>query len=1804
MNPPHPSPPTDPRSTAVNYLAPGAIAAIVAGGDVSKCTVIFNLAPSGEYTMSTVVEHAQYLALLTGADRYLHPVTERDRRSKTDQPQRRDRLEFRPPGSGARILETLESGKHVLITGPAGSGKTRLCIEAAQAAHDAGWHVSHITGPVPFEQLVAKVKESGDRNALFVFGQPEKNLGFDPHTLVEYIRLETNSDASRTIGILAASPTGAATAQSPGDTRFEPVRVPVDSGHTNAVIKAIIDRAGWPRRFQGDMLEAAKSVCGDRPGLAVRIAPELALDPNGKPTGVRRSARKSGTELSRWIGRSLTADGLATGDDTDEQSLRSVGAAVALMAAPQTRERVQQAVESVLNRSDEPSDGEAVLVVDRLLSRGWLVECDGELEPLHAVVTDQLLARVLLTSEGESLSRASDWIFQAALESPLACRRLIEAVRRLVVDHPHPNLAPLLETRCRAWVQANRERLGSLALEYEREFPGEPGLIADMLSERPWRAIALNHLESLSWGLFSGAEGAAAYRNRLLRCLEALGKSDLPEDWDTLALNLVSGDLSEDEGALLHVVLERSGPEHKLARQFREQALAWSERNAGAESAAEVLGLLLRDRSMSYKDGQWLIERGLAWLARHGGESASHVLAALINRPGLNWRQRKEMWRLLRFWLSRHGRALNAKFVLRAMLAKPERRLDDYIEALPYALEWFEANGDDSAAWSVSVLLCARAAMPSWWPVLLPWLETRTNDPKISSVLTQALLKCPQSAALHKKRQLVRCALTWVRANAQHRAVPEVGKALAGFGRSPEFKGQARKFRSNLAITIDQADAIVEAPAAWMEQFGTEHVSSKTVSALLGYFHARKAAQTRFVAQAVAWFDHPRGAADSEIVLAKLARRGGLTGELAEGIVACAEKTVTAFPWIARNEQVQAGIFIIFDKFPATTREALRDKLIDAALRDPEGFPDFEVLLYLLALPGLDPDDRAIAVECALRWIERNSRSRDADKLIRKVFDEQGLTDYQISTLIDHAFEWLEWWIGLEDPPAEHEGPATVLTRLLACPDLNDEDAAVAFDLAVKWRSRDGGEKSTAHRRTAEALLAMDGLTPEQSAKCLSTVLYEYRPGNEEQDEARRVAIERAVAWLDSHTELPCASRVLSPTLWKVLWEHDIEWDRAAVVRAAANWIQRFAHYGPAGYVLEPLLKLDREGILPPEFPDLRPLALAFLEAHDDRWYSARIYPKLCKRSDLSDGQRAQIVDIAAVWFAGRASDREASRVLYGLSRLALGDDQREFLVEACLSWARNMIAVIGDMYAKGVTGYEEHLKPWDPRFVLRKVLARTDLDSSQCARVLGIALRTHRVKGLRNTGFDWSRRPEPEMEIESDLEPDLEMAKATDEATKVAPDIEPDADADAETELESEPGPEPEAGDQPLLRLALEHLAALDDVVEVGPILAEAQTFKSLEPEQRALIRDRSLVWLERHADAEEAGEVCVQLARQMPAPPLDDAVVQRSITWLGTHADRPSTGALIGFLMSRPLSEGHLRLLLPFAERALADYEFTEIDSRLLSGVVSQPLVSAESAQPHVQTAIDTLRAEGTVGVAAENLLEGLSRCRRLDPGQRRQVVDLVVKRASQPKSSTRAGVLIIRCLGMEDIDGSERDFLFGAAVAWADGHIANDTAWSNIAMLGAFAGSAEGLGDTQIRRAAKLMVAVSREAARSLKGAAFFVRVLRFQWIEEPEAGEIRGVALDWLQKHCRSSEKVAAVLLALWPLQSSREGWVGLARLATMWLRDHDRSPNAGELVRTIRGSDVFPTLPTRVRSILEQFEGAGVDPVVERERFGV
>ncbi|MFC7582540.1 hypothetical protein ACFQYP_64600 [Nonomuraea antimicrobica] len=401
------------------------------------------------------------------------------------------RLEFETPG--------------VLLTGAAGAGKSRICLETAALAQRNGWQVLHqrpATDPA-VERAVDLAVRSGRGKVLIVLDDVRPDISFDPGAMRE----GADHRLPRVAVLASAGPTAFATLRERCVAQlFGHAAVPDTEPYLRRVQQAILGCiAPRPDKASGWSAEELAGLCGLRPGLAVLIAAEVRRRGPGEPAVPRRS-RLPGGELSNWLLTHLRADELFP--DPGAMAGRGpypLAAAAALAACPQPRPMVEAAAGRLL--AGFPESGlDAASVVDTLVNRGWLEEREERLHSVHDLVTEELLRYCLVTPSGETLHGAqSAALLDAALTGTATFARLAHRLRLMSAGYPESALRPLLERLCGLWLDQHAREAGVLLGDGDNTQEAERGLLA-MVAGPPWHAALTRNWPVVAGPFLQAAE--------------------------------------------------------------------------------------------------------------------------------------------------------------------------------------------------------------------------------------------------------------------------------------------------------------------------------------------------------------------------------------------------------------------------------------------------------------------------------------------------------------------------------------------------------------------------------------------------------------------------------------------------------------------------------------------------------------------------------------------------------------------------------------------------------------------------------------------------------------------------------------------------------------------------------------------------------------------------------------------------------------------------------------------------------------------------------------------------------------------------------------------------------------------------------------------------------------------------------------------------------------------------------------------------------------------------------------------------
>ncbi|MGV9302008.1 hypothetical protein ACWDLG_01425 [Nonomuraea sp. NPDC003727] len=1541
------------------------------------------------------------------------------------------RLEFESPG--------------VLLTGAAGAGKSRICLETAALAQRNGWQVVHqrpATDPA-IERAVDMAVRSGRGKLLIVLDDVRPDISFDPGAM-----REGAGHRLRRVAVLAsAGPTTFATLRERRVAqRFAHAAVPDTEPYLRRVQEAILGGVGpQPGKASGWSAEELAGLCGLRPGLAVLIAAELKGRVAGEPAVPRRS-RLPGGELSNWLLTHLSADELFPGPGVAAgREPYPLAAAAALAACPQPRPAVEAAVRRLLAGS--PASGlEAVSVVDTLVGRGWLEEREGRLHGLHDLVTEELLRYCLVTPSGETLHGAqSAALLDAALTGTATFARFAHRLRLMSDGYPESALPPLLERLCGGWLDLHAREAGMLLRDDDNTQEGERGLLA-MVAGPPWHAALTRNWSTVAGPCLQAAEAGQreplVLTNLLDRCPEGLVPLPLVEsalDW----LRRFPGHTGAPK--LLGVLVRRLEPGAAGAQSCLAQALEWLSENSTWSTASRVLDPLLRSTTLTDEEAGQVVAAALRWLDKHGEKPlGSFVLRPLLERRAPDGRLRVRSAERALAWLRHHDTRADAHFVLRALLAAPGIEARHFHQAVSHTLNWFAAHGQSNAAYQLADVLFELRDGLSATDAVLDWLDAHNTRLESLHLVKEVVRLKEKDISRAQARRAIAHALIWLEAcsrpeNQKVFDAKEVIHALAGRGRRKPSEDNPRVV-DRMEFSSTQPDRIARYAADWMDSHGVERMSAQLVSSMLGFWHCGPEQGQRISAHALDWLDTHKNDRRYGAVLGELMRRGQLTDAQAGRAIDRAAQ------WLREaehppGETFYAGVLKLLKKrLPrepgrAEHSSALIDAVLAARHRDrrppddgsapppapirppigpsiprpispapirpptpPSIRPPIRLSLdeacFLAGVPNLTEEQTAQVVPAVLDWLELHAEHQRSDFVLRSVLRWNGLRTPEARRVIDFAFSWLHRWNDAGQAKAVHDGPALVITGLLRRAELTGARLADAAALALEWMSSWFRRRSGLNPTLLGALLGRPELPPRLMADVLL----------------------RALHWRGK--DIVLLGRVGGPRP-----EQDSEPDEPGwtLEEQAFAWLEANHARSEAGGVIGALMsRLLRA----PHIDDVavqRALgfALTWLEEYSEEFTSHHVLPVLLDHQERFAEHERRLLGLALRWLARHHAVFGALQVLrHCVDHPGLTPQERQESARYAFAWLREHgtkkrasfvlrpLAELDHLSQDQVRLLTDRILEWsslmvdrledlnrkgqlrnpsverpDPRYVLQRLLVRADLPPGQLARVAGAALDTRLLPGLQ-PAFDW--------------------------------------------EL---PGP------ASLPDFALDSIEPAAHLAEAGDAIASLLGARELKDHRPELI-SLSLRWLGEHSRRPEAVTVCTAVFRFLrPLADEHDAVTRFALDWLDAHPADARSAVLLQHLLgpsAAGTSAAAIRHAVVWLEAHAGEYAATFV----LTPLLRRPERSPQDEAITIRQALDWLERHG-LRPRSSYLLDSLLRHAGLTSAQRDQVIRHALGWVRAHQSRPSVSTVLISCLGCSALPADQLREICGAVLAWLGGH-----------------------------------------------------------------------------------------------------------------------------------------------------------------------
>ncbi|MFJ5707035.1 caspase family protein [Streptomyces sp. NPDC093105] len=1222
----------------------------------------------------------------------------------------------------SRLFRRLRASddRGVLLTGAAGTGKTRTVLEVGRVALDEGWRVLHLR-PGGKESVTTEVVDevlAEGTPALVVMDYLHHYVRNDgPRLDLTTLRYQL-LPAARLQGIKVAF---LATAR-PGWLRksdelhlyelFDELTLRQDEEFQRRVAEQALTRLA-PTAVARLGMDRMWEICGHRPVIALLIAREVERRFEDGSLPDLAGLRASG-ELSTWLRSRLEEDDLgvvrtagehprATAFQQVPASDLLVAAAAAATACPQRYAEVVAAARAALPRGREDAL-EAEEVVETLLDLGWLQRTGpaDTVTTAHDIVCDQLAESVILPSGSRSPDRRrTSALLDASLTGPRTLGRYATNLARLMNDLA-PRSRDAVSELLDRWFTENAAAIGD-AMRRDADTGGYA--LGALVYGPPWSQAAVRNWQEIAgpwldeYGdhadarhlLHSGlsrlpAESAALLVPTALRWLDAYGwrqdasyvlgpllsRTDLPDGLSPFLENAIGWIKLHGRSREAHFVLSALVTRGDLAphqvRKAVPAALHWCENTMAARQTGTILYPLLVRRDLTNDEVRRAFAASYGWVGRHHTlEISSRVVVALLEHPDLPREEIRYAATLALEWLEHHGETRHANRVLHPVLGLRGAGRSQLRQTVDHALRWLSSHAvENDADFLIRRLLEGDDLTPEGRGLVtgfgVAWLKAHAED-KDPDFLIRRLLEgddlTPEGRGL-----VTGFGVAWLEAHAEEENASFIMSRLLS--------------RSDLAE--EQARLTIGLATSWLELHGHKPGAGFVLQHLLGREDIPAFEAGRAVVLALGWLSAHQEDKDASYVLPALLARPELVGAQAEQGIA------SALAWLRAHH------------------------LADTADR---------VLRPLLRRAELKPAGVRSGVRYTARWLEQHRRHKVAGSLLGALLARDDLTTAEAAAGVEEGLTWLE-------RHCPGSGTDQLLPELLRRPELTAEqrgraaafaelrereDPALRLEVQRLHRALEDHTARTDEERLRDLVHAVEWLeenaTERQALHLLTTVLGQ--PALQDAEQAEEYAgrvVASALAWLERHGTTITATYLIQRLL-KTPGLTDAQLD--AVVTHSLRWLVTYEEQPRARFVLELLLThtelderqlddsallaigwlrhrvttveagllaerlLECPGLVENRVRDTVAMARAWLARHHAMKEAGFVLTPLVARGDLTDGEWEWVLPRALEWLRSHRTSRAARRLLVALAkRGGMGPAERDTYLDTALVWLEN----------------------------------------------------------------------------------------------------------------------------------------------------------------------------------------------------------------------------------------------------------------------------------------------------------------------------------------------------------------------------------------------------------------------------------------------------------------------------------------------------------------------------------------------------
>ncbi|WP_026925200.1 serine protease [Glycomyces arizonensis] len=1636
-----------------------------------------------------------------------------------------ERLPFVSPGghhraAPATVLSAFASGTGFqLFTGPAGSGKSRYCLETAALADQEGWDVLLVSGNLgdPESKVAAVAAKCRTGKALLVADDVSADSAAGLRTLAEEV-----SRQGMRVGLLAsAGPAALEHWHATGRQRAVELELPRGDEYLarirDAAIKAIAPRAAEVPSWDAEGIAA---LCGRRPGLAVLVADALK-DRRGGDLAVPPRFRQTGSPIAEWLLKHLSASGLTMHADAD---LRTA-AAVAAVACPAPRQEIEAMVRAALPQDD--CNHRARITVDRLRAHGWLTEQDDLLHCVHDMVTDELLLQCFLNPDGQARPTAEiSRVLDRFLTRIGQLDQVTAAVARVRSQHQDRAMPAAVDRSCAAWWQDNASHIAALL---EADPAKAASTVPALVSHMPWNGILLDHWDSTCSPLLDELGNDQTARILLLHSLRALSGSAVPDSLAQAASDWLQRNPAHPSApAMLSALLEVLGPDDPVAEMSRSWAVEQLQNWTRSVNAHYALTALLKQPMIRKDDTEQITAASVKWLRRHGDhERASFIIPELlVLSPNQRGRSALATAAALT-WLDRHHRSLSAHFVIRPMLDRPGLSRKDANRLYAHVLGWFAHHGTEDVAYDIAKRLIRRSRNgPDKIDAVLSWLDVHAVERGSHQLILQLVRLPAQEISVPQTERAISQALTWLDAHPADRTAKDILESLFARGRRKGDGPAVSEFSPG------QADQVAAHVLTWLDAHGMS-ANNRFWSKAVTFYHCSAPARAEISRRCLEWLSANRSDEQFCSILAKLARRGTLHAAGVRNAVSLAHAFISE-PGRHPTDALRGGVFRLLKKQAAALAtspcEARIPELVDAltAVHGREESGDgpemvsmsLDTMQQLVGIKGLDEQRSGRIIAYTLDWLEAHREHERADLVMRPLLSRDDLTIGQQRRLVGQCFSWLRFWTGSSLATKVKQGPPLVLIGLIGLKALTRRHLSEAADIAFDWMGHN--PQSGLKPRLLRALIARPELPEWQASGALRMALQSEprQPPSVEEDEEDEEdhghqeeyspIEDHAFRWLESHHSSEAAAQVIGFLISRLRRTDTLGGQvQAEALRHAREWLLANPDSPHAASILTAVLDDPLELPGAEKFLDT---ALHWLSRGFPAGRVRHVLRHLVDHPLLDPSQQQETLAHALDWLRSeigsdtKSNLRQVSFVLRPLAQVHyLTPSHVAVLIGHSEQWLEKLFST--GLVATRSNPHRQNVP--DPRYVFEAILQRSDLPPNLLARALDCALSVRHLDKL--PPYPW--------------------------------------------EL---PGPDGEPVD--LNRFAVHHAAACATVPEgAGPLS------RLLRDGPAPQVTAAALQWLGFFASEPKADAVITPLLDL--SGQTDDQVrrvAEEALAWLALHAWKPAAGRVLRRLLRMP---GHCtpselrKVIIRHCMEWLAAHEASKGAGHVFTSLPGYAGLSTAQRHEVCRRALRWLAQFGGEPVAG-HVIRALVKVPELAPEHAARLAPVLIEWVAAHPQATSAGTMLADCIAYPAMEPDALQKLFDAVFAWQGRPRAqNNTHGPVIAML-----KRPELTGARLSRALGMAEAYLREHGAGKSAHRMITACLGRDDLDPVKASEVRSTARTWVDTWIE--EPTAGAVLAALFSDSSLDGTgarhvCGLA--VDYWIPSHMDSLQAPRLL---------------------------------------